>query len=136
MSDSVRLLKAKLPSLAFAALIVLLIVAVGCGGGSTTPTNATANSAVQVKIGDDPDDSVIAFEITVQSVVLTDQSGATVSALSSPTTLELTHLADTNEPLSFLNIKQDTYTQAAITVSNPKIVYLNSLGQVVEKQLN
>ena len=120
---------------ALAGLAALMAAGVGCGGGSSSPVNATANSAVQVKIGDDPDDSVLAFEITVQSVVLTDQNGATVNALTAPTTLELTHLADTNEPLSFLNLKQDTYTQAAITVSNPEIVYLNNLGQAVEKQL-
>src|SRR5579871_1874461 len=137
MSERIRLLKRSLIATALGGVIALLIVAVGCGGGSsTTPLGAAPNSsAVQVKIGDDPDDSVVAFEITVNSVVLTDQSGATVNALSAPTTLELTHLADTNEPLSFLNIKQDTYTQAAITVSNPEIVYLNALGQAVEKQL-
>jgi hypothetical protein len=136
MFDSIRFLKRSLSSFALSSLIVLLIVAVGCGGGSTTPTNATANGAVQVKIGDDPDDSVIAFEITVDSLVLTDQNNVNVQAINSPTTLELTHLADTNEPLSFLNIQQDTYKQATITVSNPEIVYLNAVGQVVEKQLN
>src|SRR5512140_2258378 len=115
MSDSIRFLKRSLSSFALSILIPLLIVAVGCGGGSTTPTNATANSAVQVKIGDDPADSVIAFEITVDSLVLTDQNNVNVQAINSPT-LELTHLADTNEPLSFLNIQQDTYKQATLTV--------------------
>jgi hypothetical protein len=138
MLHKIECLKRNAAALALAGLLVLLAVAVSCGGGgsSTPPVTGTASSAVQVKMGDDPDDAVVAFEITVNSVVLTDKSGATVSALSSPATLELTHLADTNEPLSFLNVKQDTYTQAAITVSNPEIVYLNSLGQAVEKQLN
>jgi hypothetical protein len=136
MFDSTRFLKRSLSSFALTSLIALLIVAVGCGGGSTAPVGANANSAVQVKIGDDPDDSVIAFEITVDSLVLTDQNNVNVQAINSPTTLELTHLADTNEPLSFLNIQQDTYKQATITVSNPEIVYLNAVGQVVEKQLN
>lgn len=118
-------------------MVGVLALSIGCGGGSSaSPLTTTASSAVQVKMGDDPDDRVVAFEITVNSVVLTDQGGATVSVLASPTTLELTHLADTNGPLSFLNVKQDTYTQAAITVSNPEIAYLNSLGQVVEKQLS
>lgn len=138
MSGTNLFLKRIFAGLGLAGMVGLLALATGCGGGgsSTPPLTTTANSAVQVKMGDDPDDRVVAFEITVNSVVLTDQSGATVSALASPTTLELTHLADTNGPLSFLNIKQDTYTQAAITVSNPEIAYLNSLGQVVEKQLN
>jgi hypothetical protein len=136
MSESVTFLKRSFSFLALSSLIALLVAATGCGGGSTAPLGASANSAVQVKIGDAPNDSVVAFEITINSVVLTDNHGATFSALSSPTTLELTHLADTNEPLSFLNIPQGTYTQVAIAVSNPEVVYLNSLGQTVEKQLN
>ena len=135
MSESIGFVKRYVSALALTGLIALLAVAVACGGGSSSPLATSANSAVQIKIGDDPDDSVLAFEITVNSVVLTDQSGATINALSSPTTLELTHLADTNEPLSLLNVNQGTYTQAVVTVSNPKIVYINSLGQVVEKQL-
>lgn len=135
MLDSIMILKRYLSVLALASLIALLAVAVACGGGSSGPANMTASSAVQVKIGDDPDDSVLAFEITVDSLTLTQQGGGTVTAINSPTSLELTHLADTNEPLSLLNVTQGTYTQAVITVSNPKIVYLNSLGQVVEKQL-
>lgn len=131
-------LKHGLAHLGLAGMVGVLALSIGCGGGgsSTSPLTTTASSAVQVRMGDDPDDRVVAFEITVDSVVLTDQGGATVSVLASPTTLELTHLADTNGPLSFLNVKQDTYTQAAITVSNPEIAYLNSLGQVVEKQLS
>jgi hypothetical protein len=137
MSRSLEFLMRRLLFLAAAGLIAALITSLGCGGGSSSPAlNGTPNSAVQVKIGDDPADRVVAFEITVDSVVLTDQKNVAVNVLSSPTTLELTHLADTNEPLSFLNVNQDTYTQAAITVSNPEIVYLNSLGQAVEKQLN
>ncbi|HEV2115360.1 MAG TPA: DUF5666 domain-containing protein [Terriglobales bacterium] len=137
MSRNLKFLTGRLSFLAAASLIAALISALGCGGGSSSPAlNGTANSAVQVKIGDDPADRVVAFEITVDSIVLTDQKNVAVNVLSSPTTLELTHLADTNEPLSFLSVKQDTYTQAAITVSNPEIVYLNSLGQAVEKQLN
>lgn len=135
MSERDGFLKRHLPAFAIAIVIAMLGVALGCGGGSSTPTNMTASSAVQVKIGDAPDDSVLAFEITVNSLTLTPQGGGTVTAINAPTTLELTRLADTNEPLSLLNVQQGTYTQAVITVSNPKIVYLNSLGQVVEKQL-
>ena len=118
-----RFLKHGLAVLGLAGMVGVLALSIGCGGGgsSTSPFTTSASSAVQVRMGDDPDDRVVAFEITVNSVVLTNQSGATVSVLASPTTLELTHLADTNGPLSFLNIKQDTYTQAAITVSNPEI---------------
>lgn len=137
MVASIGLVKRNIATMALAALVGLLALAVGCGGGSTIPpVTGTASSAVQIKMGDDPDDRVVAFELTINSVILTNQSGGSVSALSSPTTLELTHLADTNDPLSFLNITQGTYTQAAIAVSNPEVVYLNSLGQAVEKQLN
>jgi hypothetical protein len=137
MLKEIRFVKRISATIGLVALISLLALAVGCGGGaSAPPITATSSSAVQIKMGDDPDDSVLAFELTVNSVVLSKQGGGSVSALLTPTTLELTHLADTNQPLSLLNIQQGTYTEAQISVSNPEIVYLNGLGQAVEKQLN
>ncbi len=123
--------------LGFLGLVLLALAGatIGCGGGSAgAGANVQPASAVQVKMGDAPADRIVAFELTVNSVVLTDQGGKAFNALSAPTELELSHLADTNEPLSLLNVPQDTYTQLAISVSNPEVVYLNNSGTAVEKE--
>jgi hypothetical protein len=113
-------------------LISALALSVGCGGNSTQPS--TRLSAVQLKIGDAPSDRVIAFEITVNSLVLTDTNGGSVSVLSSPTQVEFSHLSATMEPLSINNIAQGNYTAATITVSSPQVTFIDpTTGQVIEK---
>lgn len=113
-------------------LIGALALSVGCGGNSAPPSNRP--SSVQLKIGDAPSDRVIAFEISVNSLVLKDASGGSVSVLSSPTEVELSHLSATMEPLSINNIPQGTYTAATITVSSPQVTFIDpTTGQVIEK---
>ena len=77
-------------------------------------------------------DRIVDFEITVNSIMLTDTGGGTVSVLSSPTRIELTHLAGTVEPLSLMAVPPGTYTKATIKVSNPEVEFVNDAGQVVE----
>jgi hypothetical protein len=96
--------------------------------------NPAAKSAVQVRIGDAPIDKVLAFELTVTSITLTDAAGVTTSVLSSPTEVELTHLAGTFEPLTLNSISQGTYTKATITVSSPDVTYIDpGTGLIMEK---
>lgn len=127
MRSSIRLVIAAL----FGTLILLFS---GCGGGtSSTTTTAQAGSAkLSVNMGDAPVDRVVDFEITVTSIVLTNTSGGTVSVLSSPTEIELSHLAGTVEPLSLTSVPPGTYTKATIMVSNPEVEFVNDAGQVVE----
>ena len=107
----------------------------GCGGGgtsfTTTPAGASGTS-LHVNLGDAPVDRIVDFEITVTSIVLTDSNGGTVSVLSSPTRIELTHLSGTVEPLSLMKVPPGTYTKATIMVSNPELEFVNDAGQVVE----
>jgi Domain of unknown function (DUF5666)/Domain of unknown function (DUF4382) len=91
-------------------------------------------TAVQVRIGDAPVDKVLAFELTINSITLTKADGTTKSVLSSPTEVELTHLAGTFEPLTLNNISQGTYTKATITVASPDVTYIDAgTGLIVEK---
>lgn len=116
--------------------LAVAIALTGCSGSVTSAATAgslVAKSVVQVRLGDAPLDRVLAFEITVMSVTLTDASGATTSVLKSPTEVELTHLAGTFEPLSFESLPQGTYTRATITVASPDLTYINPLtGLIVE----
>lgn len=117
--------------LVIAALFAVLIVTVGCGGGGETSPGVSGTS-LHINVGDAPVDRIVDFEITVNSVVLTNSSGGMVTVLSSPTRIELTHLAGTVEPLSLMTVPPGTYTSATINVSNPEVEFVNDAGQVVE----
>ena len=117
-------------------LVLAAIVAAGCGGGGGTvagnnPPPTTQSAMAQIKFGDAPADSIVAFELTVNSVVLHSASGD-VGVLSSPTRVEFIHNAGNFEPLSLKNIPAGTYTGATITVSNPEVKIIGATGTPVE----
>jgi hypothetical protein len=115
-------------------LATAVVVLSGCAGSTPITVNPAAKTAVQVRIGDAPVDKVLAFELTVTSITLTDTNGTTTNVLSSPTEVELTHLAGTFEPLTLSNIPQGTYTKATITVSSPDVTYIDlGTGLIMEK---
>ena len=120
---------------AVVGLACILALTTGCGGGAAPiPTTRAASRAMQIKIADAPSDRILAFELKVNSLVLTDNNGASVSVLSSPTEVELSHLAATMEPLSINNIPEGTYTSATITVSSPQVTFIDTAtGLVLEK---
>ncbi|HEY0565595.1 MAG TPA: DUF5666 domain-containing protein [Terriglobales bacterium] len=114
--------------LGFGSSAVLALTLVGCGGGSSTaPTSApvvtpNAQSApVGVSIGDAPSDSVIAFEATISALTLNTSSGSSVSVLSGPAKIELSHLAGTTEFVGSVNVPAGTYTSAVVTISGAEL---------------
>jgi hypothetical protein len=126
---------------AAAVILIAALSMTACGGGSTGSFSSpppgsnpppAGMAAMTVLMGDSPADSVVGFEITVNSIVLTDTSNNTVTVLSTPRRIELSHNSATVEPLSALNVPQGTYTKATITVSNPEVEVVNGSGQVVE----
>ena len=112
-----------------ALLSLLLFLALGCGHGSTP---LQPSSAVQVKIGDAAADRVVAFELTLSSLVLTKSDGQQVSVLPEARRIEFTRLAGALEPVALLNIPQGSYTEAAVTGSNLHLTYLDATGAVQE----
>ncbi len=112
----------------------VVIGLLGCGGGSMTNAAGTAApnpASLNLMMGDAPSDSVVSFELTITSIVLTG-SGAPVTVLSKPTEIELTHLAGTLEPLAVMNVPAGTYTGATITISKAEATVINSSGVPVE----
>ncbi len=113
---------------AFAAVASLFLA--GCSS-NTNPVSSTINAnaattLTQTIITDAPADQVLSLTLTVSNVVLTDKAGATVTVLSSPVTLDVSHLDAMWEPLpSALNIPQDTYVSATFTVANPIVTYVD-----------
>jgi hypothetical protein len=111
---------------AMVGLVGTLAFTIGCGVSTSKPTTQPTTK-VQVKIADAPSDRVIALELKVNSIVLTNSSGGTVSILASPTEIELSHLAATMEPLSLNDISQGNYTSATIAVSSPQVTFIDPL---------
>jgi uncharacterized protein DUF5666/uncharacterized protein DUF4382 len=103
----------------FLTVLVLAALLNGCGSGSSTsgsPQRTTGLTTVLVTIGDAASDRIATFIVTVNSISLTDNAGNVVSVLSSPVTIEITHLTGTTQPIAALNISAGTYTKATISL--------------------
>jgi len=111
------------------AITLLLVWAVGCGESSTP---VQPSSAVQVKVGDAAADRVVAFEMTLTSLVLTTSNGQEVTALAEPRRIEFTRLAGALEPVALLDIPQGIYTEAALVGSNMHLTYIDATGELRE----
>ena len=125
--------------LVFAFMLVAMIaLAAGCGGGSSaahagpTPTPAGANSA-QVRFGDAPADSVIAFEVSVSALSLTPAGGGSPVTVTVPANnrIELTHASGKFEPFIAGNLPQGTFSAANLTLINSELTFLSSTGTAV-----
>jgi hypothetical protein len=129
---------AKLTSIFMLAMLIAL--ASGCGGGgsaltsnpSPTPTPAGSNSA-QVRFGDAPADSVIAFEVSVSALSLTPAGGGTPVSVTVPANnrIELTHASGKFEPFIAGSLPQGTFTAANLTLVNSELTFLTAAGTAV-----
>ncbi|MGE5714048.1 MAG: DUF5666 domain-containing protein, partial [Betaproteobacteria bacterium] len=123
----------------FLLAMAALLIATGCGGGggamnsSTPPTTTTTTpgtAQASVNIGDAPAGRVLAFEVTVTSVVLTRTDNSTATVFAGSRRLEVTHLSGTFEPLALGSIPSGTYTKADITVTDPEVVFLDATNKI------
>ena len=116
-------------------LILALVVLAGCGGSGSSHNGGSnpANAALQLNVGDDPCDRVAALLVNISSVTLTNSGGGTVSVLGSPTAVEFMHLMGALQSLSLVNVPQDTYTKATITITSATVTYLSPVnGQLTQ----
>ncbi|HEU5457692.1 MAG TPA: DUF5666 domain-containing protein, partial [Terracidiphilus sp.] len=101
-----------------------------CSGGSNSTTTSNppptpaAKTAVEVNIGDSPADWMLAFSMNITSMSLTGSNGS-VSVVSSPTPMEMTHLMGTMQPLAILSAPQGTYSGASITIGSATVMYMD-----------
>ncbi len=113
---------------ASAVLLTAIMVAVGCSsvsGPVSTISPLTPTTAVAISITDAPSDWVIATNLTLNSIVLTDSAGKTASILPAPITFEAAHLSAVQEPLFTPKIPEDTYTSVALTYSGAEVAYID-----------
>lgn len=130
---------AKKGVLAFAAsLFVLGLVIAGCSNSSpsmntstSTQNNTIANtntSASPVGITDAVNNQVLATSLTLNSIILTDNTGKVTTNLlaAGPITFEAAHLDAVQEPLFSPAVPEDTYVSVTLTYSNAQVAYVNT----------
>lgn len=122
--DSLRNMIAACAALALAGVLS------ACGGGGNaapTPTPSptpSAKTVVQLSMGDAPADWMLAFSMNISSLSLTGSNGA-VSAVSSPTSMEMMHLMGTMQPLALISAPQGSYTGASISIASATVMYMD-----------
>lgn len=114
-------------------LLLLPLLAVGCGGGSSTGTTFSGNTTVSVLISSTANDQLQAYSVEFASLTLTPKSGAVVNVVSSPIFDDFLQANGKQEPLLTTSIPQGEYVSAAATVklAGYSCVYLNSQDTLV-----
>ena len=88
---------------------------------------------MQVRFGDAPVDSVIAFEVSVSALSLTPAGGGSPIAVTVPASnrIELTHASGKFEPFVAGSLPQGTFSAANLTLVNSELTFLSSTGTPV-----
>ncbi|MGB8061032.1 MAG: DUF5666 domain-containing protein [Candidatus Sulfotelmatobacter sp.] len=120
--------------------MVALIATTGCGSSSssTSMPKLSGNTSVTVLLSSTANDQLSEFDLGLQSITLTSQSGKTATLESLPTSgpalgAEFMHLNGTVQPLLTATIPQDIYTSATVTLGGGAFVCI-ALGQVDGEQ--
>jgi len=112
---------------------------IGCGGGAAPVSQDNGgdsggpkfnspppSSNVQIKIGDSPSERVVTLKLKLVAIQATPTSGDKVSLLSAATTVEVTHLAASNQLVAETTMPQGTYNKLLITTSSATVTYLDA----------
>ena len=110
------------------ALLAPLFLLMACGGGTTNGQNNNQPGAVFVVGEDAPVSSVVAFNVTINSITL-NNSSTSVQALSTPTAVDFGRLMGLRSLLAFNTVPADTYNSVTIAFENsspaPVIDYID-----------
>jgi hypothetical protein len=100
------------------ALLAVIGITTSCGSSPSTPPppKFSGNTSVTVVLSSRANDQVTRFDLQLQTLTLTSQSGKTVTLLSSPQPSEFMHLNAGIEPLTTVTVPQDIYTSATVTL--------------------
>jgi len=110
------------------------LLAAGCGGsggsGMGTGTTFSGSTTVVVLASSTANDQLFWFDVTLNSLTLTSESGQTVSLLPSQVNEEFMHLNGRVEPLATVSVPQGIYTSATAVVEQafPACAGLQSSG--------
>ncbi|HXZ80347.1 MAG TPA: DUF4382 domain-containing protein [Terriglobales bacterium] len=110
---------------ALAAILTFTFTACGGGAGSGSTNNTQGDTgATFVTAEDAPLPSVLAFNVTINSITL-NNSSSSVNALSEATTVDFARLLGLRTLLAFNAVPAGTYTSATFSMSNPVVSYLD-----------
>jgi Domain of unknown function (DUF4382) len=104
----------------FATLLVLLapfLLLMACGGGATNGQTNNQAGAVFVVGEDAPVSSVVAFNVTINSITL-NNSSTSVQVLSTPTAVDFGRLMGLRSLLAFNTVAAGTYNSATFVFEN------------------
>lgn len=103
---------------AAAALLLTTTCGGSAGTGGTSPTGPvlTGSTAVTVVLSSTANDQLVEFDLTIQSLTLTNKAGKTVSLVSGQQDSEYMHINGGIEPLVTVSIPQDIYTSATAII--------------------
>lgn len=112
------------------ALCLATIGLAGCGGStsslSTSPTASNTQSAPVFLAGTDaPLPSVVSFQVTINSVTLSNGGNNGVDILQAPQTVDFARYNGLKTLLDFNSIPVGTYNTVTVSLSTPVISYLN-----------
>jgi len=108
-------------------LAAMLTTSCGTGGSTPPPPKFSGNTWVAVALSSTANDQVTRFDLTLQTLTLTNQSGNTVTLVGSQQPAEFMHLNGGIEPLMTISVPQGIYTSATATLGGAVFV---CLGQV------
>ena len=114
----------------------LLALLVGCSGDSSNVSAPpTSSTLVQVNMGDEPADWLLAFSMDVSSMSLTSAGGG-YATITGNAPVEMIHRLGTMEPVGLVNAAQGTYNGATFTIASCKFTYIDpATSKLVEKTL-
>lgn len=98
-------------------LLAPLFLLMACGGGATNGQSNNQPGAVFVVGEDAPVSSVVAFNVTINSITL-NNSSTSVQALSTPTAVDFGRLMGLRSLLAFNTVPADTYNSVTIAFEN------------------
>jgi hypothetical protein len=107
-------------------LLLLTAITIACGRGSSSSTGSQSGQQASVFVtGEDaPLPSVLAFNVTLNSITLTNGS-TDVAVLSTPQTIDFARLLGLRTLVAFNTVPAGTYGSATIQLANPVISYLD-----------
>ena len=112
-------------ALCFTLLFFAAAIFTGCGGGgSSSNWGMPGQSSVFVTGEDAPLPSVLALNLTLNSIALNNGS-TSVQVLSQPETVDFARLIGMRSLLGFNSVAAGTYNSVTITMASPVISYLN-----------
>jgi hypothetical protein len=106
-------------------LSVLTIFAVNCMtacGSSGAPAPLSGNTQVTVAVTSTANDQLSEFNLVLNTMTLTSQSGKTVTLLSTPQAVEFIHVNGQLAPGFTVTVPQDLYTSGTATVGGAEFV--------------